>query len=49
MKKKIIYIDMDGVIADFDKAKEELYPGERRPELKMDFSKQIENLSASSE
>ena len=30
---------MDGVIADFDKTKEELYPGERRPELKMDFGK----------
>ena len=29
---------MDGVIADFDKAKEKLYPGEKRPELKMDFS-----------
>ena len=30
---------MDGVIADFDKTKEELYPNEKRPELKMDFSK----------
>ena len=30
---------MDGVIADFDKRKEELYPGQKRPELKMDFSK----------
>jgi 5'(3')-deoxyribonucleotidase len=37
--KKIIYIDMDGVIADFDKTKEKLYPNEKRPELKMDFSK----------
>jgi len=30
---------MDGVIADFDKTKEKLYPNEKRPELKMDFSK----------
>ena len=30
---------MDGVISDFDKTKDELYSSEKRPELKMDFSK----------
>ena len=36
--KLTIFIDMDGVLANFEKAAETLQPGTTRPDLKLDFS-----------
>jgi 5'(3')-deoxyribonucleotidase len=36
MEKKILYLDIDGVLANFDKAMEALCPGINAPELKQD-------------
>lgn len=45
MKKKILYIDLDGVIADFDKAIEAISPGINSPESYADIDARAQRVT----